>query len=259
MANEFIDTNIVFDALYSSRPLYSNFHGKLGTEFLLHQLNVTISTSTEAHVKATQSTGLLSLELYNSIRPLDWDNLKTDEKEAALKELRKNLEANEDIKNKKLTVFVVDALKVINTNLLNLSKKEIINVLCPHLHYYYTRTLQLNIAEHFNQPPADGSHNKYSNLVTALKDANNNCKAFRLDENQDFDILSDLVLLIKVGARLANNTTKDFNFITFYSRDKGFRDNFDEFKVYLDDSKSKNDEELQISDALTKIEMSKPY
>ena len=258
MAGKFIDTNIIFDALYAARPLYSNFHRIFGTEFLLHQLNVTISTSTEAHGIATRSAGILSLELYNSIRPLDWDNLKADEKEATLKELRKNLEANEDIKNKKLTVFVVDALKVITPNLLNLSKNEIILTLCPHLHYHYTRALQLNIAEHFNQPPADGSHDKYNSLITTLKDANDDCKAFKLNENQDFNILSDLVLLIKVGARYANNITKKFDVIRFYSRDRSFKDNFDKFKVCMD-IKSKNDEKMQILDALIKIEMNKPY
>lgn len=258
MKDKFIDTNIVFDALYSARPLHSNFYSNFVTEFLLHKLNITESTRIEAHIIATRSARCLSLELYNSIRPLDWDNLKADEKEAVLKKLYKNLEVNEDIKNKGLTAFVLNALKVITPNVLNLSKNEIISTLCPHLVYHYTRTLQLNIAEHFNQPPVDRSHEKYNILVTAIKNVNDNCKAFKLKENQDFDILSDLVLLIKVGARYVNTKTEEFDFIAFYSSDKKFKVNFNEFKVCLN-SKSKNDEEAQILDALTKIEMIKPY
>lgn len=256
--DKFIDTNIVFDAIYSARPLHSNFYSNLSNEFLLRQLNITDSTRIETHDIATRSAGYLSLELYNLIRPLDWDNLKTDEKEAALKKSYKDLEANEEIKNNGLTIFVVEALKAITPNILNLSKNEIILTLCPHLSYYYIRTLQLNIAEHFNQPPVDNGNKEHNILMTKLKDVNDSCKAFKLNENQDFDILSDLVLLIKVGARYANTKTKKFDFIIFYSRDKNFKDNFNELKTCLD-SKNKDDKEIQISDALTKIDMIKPY
>ena len=258
MTDKFVDTNIVFDSIYSARPLHSNFYSSLSTEFFLRQLNITESTRIETHRIAMCSAGYLSLELYNSIRPLDWDNLKADEKESVLKKINKNLGVDEGIRNKGLTIFVIEALKVITPNLLNLSKSEIILTLCPHLSYHYTRALQLDIAEHFDQPPVDRGHDKYNSLITTLKDANDNCKAFKLNENQDFDILSDLVLLIRVGARYSNTKTKEFGLIKFYSRDKKFKDNFNEFKVYLD-NKVKNEEEIQILDALGKIEMNKPY
>ena len=255
---DFVDTNIVFDAIYPTRPLYSNFRKIFGNLFLLKKLCVTLSTDTEAQIIATKSAEFLSAEIYNVIRPIDWDSLNVNIKEEKIKEIKNNLKSNEDIKKKDLMIFVESALKTITPNLLSFNKKDIIEELCPHLHYYYTRDLQREISEHFSIPPADGNHPKYNILIETIKKSNELCNAFKHNENQDFDILSDLILLVEVGARYIINITQDFNKINFYSRDNDFKKNFDQFKAYFS-NKNKNENEMLIVDALNKITVSKPY
>lgn len=255
----FIDTNIVFDAIYTTRPLYSNFRKTFGNSFLLKKLCITLSTDTEVHIIATKSIELLSTEIYNVIRPLDWDSLDADAKDKVIKEIQNNLEANKEVKKKDLMIFVVGALKTMTSYLQSFNKTEIIMTLCPNLLYYYTRELQKEISEHFGIPPADGSHANYNSLKSTIKKSNESCIAFELTENQDFDILSDLILLVELGARYVDNVTQDFDIIDFYSRDGDFKKNFDEFKVYFSNKNEKDKDEMLIADALGKIVISKPY
>ena len=255
---EFLDTNIVFDAIYTTRPLYQNFHKTFSSVFLLKKLCITISIDTEVQIIATDSVNFLVKELYNTIRPTDWDNLATQKKDELIKAMSKNLEADSEVKRKKRGLFVQDALKAITAQLQSLTKSEIITVLCPNLHYLYTRELQRQIFEHFSIPPVDGSHPDHKNLSDVIKDSNQKCKAFTTKENQDFYILTDLVLLVAIGARWINNMTQDFDSISFYSRDGDFRGNFDKFKEYFNKI-DKNTNESSIEEAIGSIVVRKPY
>lgn len=255
----FLDTNIVFDALYPSRTFYSNFHKAFQSDYLLRLLSVTITTDTEVQLIATESAQFLTKALYNKISPLDWDTLQPDEKDAELKELRKTLEADPDIKLKKRTTFVVDALKTINLQLQTMNKDEILTNLCPNMPYVYTRELQGRIFEHFTIPPADGSVSNYNKLIEAYKEANKQSKAFKLKENQDMDILLELTLLIQVGARWLNNNTIDYDAINFYSKDDDFKTNFEEIKSHLDSKPKKTQHEEDILDSFQKLTYKVPY
>lgn len=255
----FLDTNILFDALYPTRILYSSFHKAYESDYLLKLMSVTITTDTEAQLIATESAQILTLALYNKIRSIDWNELTPDEKDAELKKFRKALEVDPEIKRKKRTTFVVDALKIISLQLQNLSKDEILNNLCPNLPYVYTRELQGKISEHFTIPPTDGSFLNYNELIAAFKEANKQCGAFKLKENQDMDILLDLVLLIRVGARYFNNTTVNYDAINFYSKDDAFKDNFEKIKSHLDKKPKKTKHEEDIADSFQKLTYKVPY
>ena len=256
---EFLDTNILFDAVYTVRPLYQKFHKKFDPIYLLKQLSITVSVDTEVQKIATESINFLINGLYNTIKPLGWDDLSASEKDNVLKILNKEIEANQEIKDANRTLFVQDALKLIAPQLQNLSKEDIIEQLCPNLHYTYTRDLQGKIFEHFSIPPVDGAHPSHKDFLDVIKRANKNCKAFEMKENQDFDILTDLILLISVGAKYANNLTQDFDNINFYSRDTRFEKNFNEFKKHFDSNTNRNSNENFIKDAIDNINVDKPY
>lgn len=122
---EFLDTNIVFDAFYTARqPFSSMFHKKFEVQFLLKQLYITVTTSIELQNIAVESAQLLVIELYNKIRPLDWDNLDTDDKNGIIKEIHNNLNENSEIIKKNRKFFVLSALKEVASQLQNLNKKE---------------------------------------------------------------------------------------------------------------------------------------
>jgi hypothetical protein len=222
-------------------------------------LNITLSTDTEVQLIATESAQFLSSAIYNAIRPIDWDNLSTEKKEIVIKEIRKNLETDTEVKRKKRETFVLDSLKEITLQLQIASKSEIIGILCPNLNYIYTRELQGKIMIRFNISPADGSNRDFNDLITTIKDMNISSKAFKQKENQDFDILADLLMLISVGARYTNNFTQKFDAIKFYSRDDKFKDNLDEFKKHLVSKNKKTMYEERIGDSVNKIFFVKPY
>ena len=256
---EFLDTNIMFDAIYSTRPLNNKFLQTFSTTYLLKKLAITVSVDTEAQIIATESVNFLVKAIYNTIRPIDWDNLTSTKKDEIIKEIGKNLETDEEVRTANRVTFVQDALKAITSQLQNLTKNEIVSTLCPHFHYFYTREMQRQIFEHFIIPPVDGSHPSHKNLLDMIKAANRSCNAFIMKENQDFDILSDLALLIAVGARYSNNLTQNFDTINFYSRDKKFEDNFTELKSHFNGNSHKNSEETIVDAALKNINMDKPY
>ncbi len=256
---EFLDTNVLFDAVYTARPLYQKFHTRFGSIYLLKQLSITVSVGTEAQRIATESINFLVNRLYNMIKPLEWDELSASEKSNAIKTLNKEIDADQEIKDANRTIFVQDVLKLIALQLQNLTKKEIIEQLCPNLHYTYTRDLQGKIFEHFNMPPVDRSHPNHKNFLDVIKRANKTCKAFEMKDNQDFDILTDITLLISVGAKYDNNFTQDFNSINFYSRDTRFENNFKEFKKHFDSNTNRNSNEDSIKEAIDNINMNKPY
>ncbi|MGC8622200.1 MAG: hypothetical protein ACP5U0_09825 [Caldisphaera sp.] len=252
---EFVDTNIVFDAIYQRKPFYDIFIKNLREKFLLKELCVTFSTVVEAQNLATKSAEFLSKMMHESVMACDWDNLNANEKDQIIKGLKENLEKNEEVKESNITNFITDALNLIAQPIQNLNKKEIILTLCPHLTYFYTRNLQEKISEHFCIPPVDGSHINYNGLLSTLKTLNNECLAFKLNENQDFDILSDLILLVNVGARYINNLTQDFDAIKFYSRDRNFIKNFNGFKAYVNNKDKKEKYVYMINTSLDKIEI----
>ena len=55
----FLDTNILFDALYLTRVFNSNFRKAFESEYLFKRMSITITTDTEAQLIATESAQIL--------------------------------------------------------------------------------------------------------------------------------------------------------------------------------------------------------
>lgn len=257
--SRFIDTNIVFDALYSTRPLYQNFHKELGQESRFKMLYVTISVVREVHIIATESGQILSRILHNEINSVDWDGLSPQGREDVLKMIQKKLDDDTEVKVKKRRLFVLDAIRLLTPQLITSNKDEIVKHICPHLHYLYLRDIQDKIASRFSIPPVNGGHADFDNLITAIKDTNQKSNAFNLGDSQDFDIASDLIMLVSVGARYANALYEDFYLISFYTRDNGFISNFNAFSTHVSGKIKKTKYEDKIVESVNKINFVKPY
>jgi hypothetical protein len=258
VTGHFLDTNIVFDAIYENRPFYQTFQ-KFYSKFLPFNIGVTLPVMQEVHKIAARSAMLLVEHLHNEINTNNWDNLTIKDKERLLNSIRDNLAGDQRIdavENKK--IFVLDAFKAISQQLISSSKDEIINLL-PDLPDDYTKLLQQMIVSRFVITPVDSDHPLFNDFQTLIKLLNEGSNAFKDGENGDYEIFSNITLLILCGAKYSNWNTTSFTDINFYCNDRRFIINIKEINDYIKSKARKSVDEEKIEIALSKIKSAKPY
>jgi len=253
----FLDTNIVFDAIYPNRPRHLDFN-KFYANFHPFSIGITNPVAIEFNTIAARSAELLAEYLHNLIMDNDWDKLDISKREALLKNTRDEL-VNYVITNKEENKkeFVLDAFKAIIQQLINTNKKEMLDLL-PYLPDDYLRQQQEKINERFVITPTNTDCLSYNKWKNAIKSLNNEIEAFKEKENQDYEIFCDIILLKHCGAKYPNKSTADFERITFYSNDTNFIKNAEKLKEYINKKDNKSFEEEDIRTTLDKIEIKKP-
>lgn len=254
----FLDTNILFDAIYPTRALYTNYHKFFDSRFKSKELCIVTPVDVEACKIATESVELLARIVRNEIVNKQWDGLNAKQRDAILNGIKGTINSDSEVKKLNRTFNVTDAFNRIRTRLLVLMENEIYE-LCHHLTYLYLRDLQEQISILFTITPPDGIHVDYNNCKKEITQLNQNSGAFSPKNDQDFDICSDMTLVLIVGVRFFNNYTTNFNYIEFYCRDDGSLTNFSKLKAHVTAKASKNNNEIKIEDAFNRLNFQKPY
>ena len=254
----FLDTNIVFDAIYPNRPRHPDFKN-FYANFPQFSIGITNPVASEFNTIAARSAELLAKYLHNLIMDNDWDKLDISKRGALLKNTRDEL-VNYVITNKEENKkeFVLDAFEAITSQLINSNKKEILDLL-PYLPEDYLRQQQKEVKNRFIITPTDTSCSSYNKWKNAIKSLNNEVEAFKEKENQDYEIFCDIILLKRCGARYPDMSTASFERITFYSNDTKFIKNAEKLKEYINKKDNKSFEEEAIRTALDKIEIKNLY
>ncbi len=258
MSFKFFDTNIVLDSLYPKREFFSKFQKQFHDEFLLKRLCITSTVDIEIFKVSHREMEFLIQEIYNSIRPIDWDSLDADGRDEVIKKMKENLKKS--IKSTDNLPFVLGALDLETKLILTLTKEEIIENICPNFPYLFNRNLKINVSNHFLITPIDGDNmDKSEKLKSTIKDINTQYNLFKPKQSKDFNILSELIMLLEYGARFSNNETLSLDLINFYSRDEPFIKNINNFTNKVKEKSNKNNNELLIEEALAKIIAKNPY
>jgi len=254
----FLDTNIVFDAIYPNRPRHPDFKN-FYANFPQFSIGITNPVASEFNTIAARSAELLAKYLHNLIMDNDWDKLDISKREALLKNTRDGL-VNYLITNKEENKkeFVLDAFKAIIQQLINTNKKEMLELL-PYLPDDYLRQQQQKVNERFVITPTNTDCLYYNKWKDTIKSLNNEIEAFKDKENQDYEIFCDIILLKHCGAKYPNKSTAYFEHITFYSNDTKFIKNAEELKEYINKKDNKSSEEEHLRTALDKIEIKSIY
>ncbi len=157
------------------------------------------------------------------------------------------------------TLFVIEALKLLTPQLQTSNKNEIINLICPQLPYIYLRNLQIKINSNFIIPPVDNTYKNYTAILETIKQINKSSNIFKKKQDHDFDIFSDMIMLIIAGARFLDGHMITFDSIRFLCNDGKFRKNITDFSGYLNNSTTKKTHEKTIENTITQIDTPKPY
>lgn len=260
-AGHFLDTNILFDAIYDTRPLYKKYHDYFDPRFGQRQIAIVTSVDTEANKVVAESAGILSRIIRNAVISNDWGSIDTKEKDKIIKQIKEDIKSDQEVKTKNRSFGVTDAFNKVQNRLLSLTVEEI-SEMCDGLVYATTRHLQERISLIFVIVPVDAGTSNYKLYNERIKKFDSESKAFGRKNDKDFGILSEMMMLIIVGARFFNNFTLNFDNINFYTRDvskpDSFLKNFEVLKTHISEF-NESDEQIKIFDAIKNIQFNAPY
>lgn len=254
----FIDTNVLFDAICPKRRFHSNF--QKFRSVLNKQLSVLNVTNIEAMEISTKSSQLFVKIFRNFMKDKDWDNLGTKKKEELLDELEDKIINDKELREEEnKTDFIIDAFNDIKNDLLSFQKESEMFDLCNNFLNLYTRFQQERVNSNFNIFAPDSSNENYNLCKSELNSLNDKSNSFKKTEDKDFDMWSDLIVLLIVGNRDINNIITSFTEIIFYSNDDKFSKNTSKFREYLENIIDANSTITKVKNVILKLNMTKPY